>query len=86
MSNTSVRNFNSRSDGLRSDFPRNKLKYRSYTSLPESFECLFDPQRSFGNLLRALFLETRDFFCTAKFSFLAGTSRMKKIEAESDTT
>ena len=30
--------------------------------LPESFECLFDPQRSFGNPLRTLFLKNRDFF------------------------
>jgi len=57
LSNTSFRNFNSTLDGLRCDFSRNKLKYSSYlstskTSLPESFECLFDPQRSFGNPLR----------------------------------
>ena len=33
------------------------------TPLPESLECLFDPQRSFGNPLRALFLKNRDLFC-----------------------
>ena len=32
------------------------------TPLPESFESLFDPQRGFGNPLRALFSQNRDFF------------------------
>ena len=32
MSNTSFRNFNFRSDGLRSEFSTNKLKYNSYLS------------------------------------------------------
>jgi len=35
MSNTSFRNFNSRLDGLRCDFSRNKLKYSSYLSTSE---------------------------------------------------
>ena len=36
---------------------------RAKTPLPDSFECFFDPQRSFGNPLRALFLKNRHFFC-----------------------
>ena len=60
----SFRNFNSKSDGLRFHFSTNKLECSSYLSwqspLPESFEimlldsfeCLSDPQRSFGNRLR----------------------------------
>ena len=32
------------------------------TPLPESFESLFDPQRGFGNPLRALFSQNREFF------------------------
>ena len=35
---------------------------RAKTPLPDSFECFFDLQRSFGNTLRALFLKNRDFF------------------------
>ena len=42
---------------------------RAKTPLPVSFECFFDPRRSFGNPLRALFLKYRDFFCYSEIFF-----------------
>ena len=33
-----------------------------YNTLPESFACLFDPQRTFGNPLRAVFSKIEIFF------------------------
>ena len=41
-----------------------------YNTLPESFACLFDPQRTFGNPLRAVFSKIEIFSGTAKFSSL----------------
>ena len=42
-----------------------------YNTLPESFACSFDPQRTFGNPLRAVFSTIeRIFYGTAKFSSL----------------
>ena len=41
-----------------------------YNTLPESFACLFDPQRTFGNPLRAVFSKIEIFSGTAKFSTL----------------
>jgi len=81
MSNMNFPNLNSKADGLRFDFSTNKLKCSSYllrqTPLPESFEmllpdsfdCLSDPQQSFGNPLRAMFLKNRDFFCYGEIFF-----------------
>ena len=81
MSNMDLPNFNSKADGLRFDFSTNKLKCSSYLSrqtplpesfemlLPDSFKCLSDPQQSFGNPLRALFLKNRDFFCYGEIFF-----------------
>jgi len=60
MSYMSFCNFNSKSDGRRYDFF--SFNYSSSLSTSDSFECFFDPQRSFGNPLRALFLKNRDFF------------------------
>ena len=45
---------------------------RAKTPLPDSFECFFDPQRSFGITFRALFLKKRDFFCSGE-TFLPNT-------------
>ena len=48
-----------------------------YNTLPESFACLFDPQRTFGNPLRAVFSKIEIFSGTVKFSSLyAGDPRM----------
>ena len=48
-----------------------------YNTLPESFACLFDPQRTFGNPLRAVFSKIEIFSGTVKFSSLyAGGPRM----------
>ena len=48
-----------------------------YNTLPESFPCLFDPQRTFGNPLRAVFSKIEIFSGTVKFSSLyAGGPRM----------
>ena len=48
-----------------------------YNTLPESFACLFDPQRTFGNPLRAVFSKIEIFSGTAKFSSLyAGGPRV----------
>ena len=90
MSNMDFPNFNSKANGLRFDFSTNKLKCSAYLSrqtplpesfemlLPDSFECLSDPQQSFGNPLRALFLKNRDFFLLRR-NFLplyVGTSKL----------
>ena len=74
-------NFNSKSDGRLYDFffhiitalpfPLQNLVQR----LPDSFECFFDPQRSFGNPLRTfgqylaspVLNKSRFFSATAKF-------------------
>ena len=37
--------------------------------LPDSFECLSNPQQSLGNPLRALFLRNREFFCHGETFF-----------------
>ena len=59
MSDMGFYNFNSKSDERRYDFF--KFNYssslctsesRAKTPLPDSFECFFDPHRSFGNPLR----------------------------------
>ena len=79
-------NFNSKSDGRRYEFffsfklscSLSTSKSCAKTPLPDSFECFFDPQRSFGNPLPALFLKNRNFFCYGEI-FLPntwGTSRM----------
>ena len=79
MSKASFHNFHSRSDGLRWEFSSRKLyalsDLETKTPLPESFACLFDPQRIFGNPLRTFgqsfasrFLQTRDFSCNGKIS------------------
>ena len=48
-----------------------------YNTLPESFACLFDPQRTFGNPLRAVFSKIEIFSGTVKFSSLyAGGPRV----------
>ena len=48
-----------------------------YNTLPESFACLFHPQRTFGNPLRALFSKIEIFSGTVKFSSLyAGGPRI----------
>ena len=77
-------NFNSKSDGRLYDFffsfkyssSLSTSESRAKTPLPDSFECFFDPQRSFelfGNTLRALqFLKSRDFFCCGEI-FLPNT-------------
>ena len=41
-----------------------------YNTLPESFACLFAPQRTFGNPLRAVFSKIEIFSGTAIFSTL----------------
>ena len=90
--------FRSKSDGLRFDFSTTKLKYSSYLSwqtplpesfeilLPDSFECLSDPQRNFGNPLaytlfdnplRALLLKNRYFFCFGEI-FVPNTQRQRR--------
>ena len=53
-------------------FPLSTSESRAKTQLPDSFECFFDPQRSFGNPLRALFLKNRNFFCYGEI-FLPNT-------------
>ena len=63
-------NFYSKSDGRRYNFffsfnyssSLSTSESRAKIPPPDSFECFFDPQRSFGNPLRALFLKNRDFF------------------------
>ena len=69
ISYVSFCNFNSKSDGRPYHFcsfnyssSLSTSESRAKTQLPDSFECFSDPQRSFGNLLRALFLQNRDFF------------------------
>ena len=70
-------NFKSKSDGPRYVFffsfnyssSLSASDSRAKTPLPDSFECFFDPQRSFGNTLRTFgqylasnTLKNRDFF------------------------
>ena len=90
MSNAIFHNLESGSNELQSGFSENQLKliekylakYRIqnlvvYNMLPESFACLFDPQRTFGNPLRAVFSKIEIFSGTAKFSSLyAGGPRV----------
>ena len=46
-----------------------------YNTLPESFACFFDPQRTFGNPLQAVFSKIEIFSGTAKFSSLYAGGR-----------
>ena len=41
-----------------------------YNTRPQSFACLFDPQRTFGNPLRAVFSKIEIFSGAARFSSL----------------
>ena len=44
--------------------------FMAKTTLPESFMCLFDPQRILGNPLRAVFSQIKIFPAIAKFPSL----------------
>ena len=86
MSNAILRNLESGSNELQSGFSENQLKLIEkadtqhlvvYNTLPESFACLFDPQRTFGNPLRPVFSKIEIFSGSAKFSSLyAGGPRV----------
>ena len=89
MSNAIFHNLESGSNELQSGFSENQLDTQCYlakcriqnlvvyNTLPESFACLFDPQRTFGNPLRAVFSKIEIFSGTMKFySLYAGGPRM----------
>ena len=93
MSNAVFHNLEYGSNELQGGFSENQLKLIEkadtqrylariqnlvvYNTLPESFACLFDPQRTFGNPLRAVFSKIEIFSGTVKFSSLyAGGPRM----------
>ena len=83
-------NLESGSNELQSGFSENQPKLvektdtqpylsepRGVENAPESFACLFDPQWTFGNPLRAMFSKIKIFSGTAKFSSVyAGAPRV----------